>query len=132
MSAIKIYSNDSLGIVTFVDFWRIVNYNCITHYFRGRKFVRKMNLKYFCENTFSRIYCSRENIFPRKYLPAKITSRENIFSRKYLPAKISSCATVGPSSFCITHWSNLSYSLRYGTFLSIILWYSSTKSTVEV
>ena len=37
---------------------------------------------------FSRIYCSRENIFPRKYLLAKISSRENIFPRKYPPAKI--------------------------------------------
>ena len=64
---------------------------CITLYFRGRKFSRKVNLKYFREKIFSRIYCSRENIFPRKYLPAKITSRENIFSRKYFPAKISSC-----------------------------------------
>ena len=62
----------------------------ITLYFRGRKISRKMNLKYFREKIFSRIYCSRENIFPRKYLPAKISSRENILSRKYLPAKISS------------------------------------------
>ena len=28
------------------------------------------------------LYCSRENIFPRKYLPAKISSRENILARK--------------------------------------------------
>ena len=63
---------------------------CITLYFRGRKISRKVNLKYFREKIFSRIYCSRENIFPRKYLPAKISSRENILSRKYLPAKISS------------------------------------------
>ena len=61
---------------------------CITLYFRGRKISRKVNLKYFREKIFSRIYCSRENIFPRKYLPAKIFSRENIFPRKYLPAKI--------------------------------------------
>ena len=47
-----------------------------------------MNLKYFREKIFSRIYCSRENIFPRKYLLAKISSRENIFPRKYPPAKI--------------------------------------------
>ena len=59
---------------------------CITLYFRGRKISRKVNMKYFREKIFSRIYCSRENIFPRKYLPAKITSRENIFSL----AKISS------------------------------------------
>ena len=57
-----------------------------TEFFRGRKCSRKVNLKYFREKIFSRIYCSRKNIFPRKYLPAKITSRENIFSRKYLPA----------------------------------------------
>ena len=63
---------------------------CITHYFRGRKFSRKLNLRYFREKIFSRIYCSRENIFPRKYLPAKISSRENFPSRKYLPAKITS------------------------------------------
>ena len=63
---------------------------CITLYFRGRKISRKVNLKYFREKIFSRIYCSRENIFLRKYLPAKISSRENILSRKYLPAKISS------------------------------------------
>ena len=61
---------------------------CITLYFRGRKISRKVNLKYFREKIFSRIYCSRENIFPRKYLPAKISSRENIFPRKYPPAKI--------------------------------------------
>ena len=64
---------------------------CITLYFRGKKISRKWDLKYFREKIFSRIYCPRENNFPRKYLPAKITSRENIFSRKYLPAKISSC-----------------------------------------
>ena len=39
---------------------------------------------------------SREVIFAnilstRKYRPAKKNSRENIFSRKYLPAKISLC-----------------------------------------
>ena len=39
---------------------------CITRSFRGRKFSRKMNLRYFREKIFSRIYCSRENIFPRK------------------------------------------------------------------
>ena len=61
---------------------------CITLYFRGRKISRKVNLKYFREKIFSRIYCSRENIFPRKYLLAKIFSRENIFPRKYPPAKI--------------------------------------------
>ena len=59
---------------------------CKTRYFRGRKFSRKVNLRYFREKIFSRIYCSRENIFPRKYLPAKVSSRENIFPRKYLPA----------------------------------------------
>ena len=47
----------------------------ITLFFAGRKFREK------------RIYCSRENIFPRKYLPAKISSRENILSRKYFPRK---------------------------------------------
>ena len=65
-------------------------YYCITLYFRGRKISRKVNLKYFREKIFSRIYCSRENIFPRKYLPAKITTRENNFPRKYLLGKISS------------------------------------------
>ena len=64
------------------------NLYCITLYFRGRKISRKVNLKYFREKIFSRIYCSRENIFPRKYLLAKISSRENIFLRKYVPAKI--------------------------------------------
>ena len=59
---------------------------CITLYFRERKISRKVNLIYFRENIFSRIYCSRENIFPRKYLLAKISSREIIFPRKYLPA----------------------------------------------
>ena len=49
---------------------------CITLYFRGKKISRKVNLKYFREKIFSRIYCSRENIFPRKFLPAKISSRE--------------------------------------------------------
>ena len=43
---------------------------------------------------FSRIYCSRENIFPRKFLPAKISSRENIFPRKYLPAYCSRAANM--------------------------------------
>ena len=62
---------------------------CITLYFRGRKISRKVNLKYFREKIFSRIYCSRENIFPRKYLPAKISSRENIIPRKYFPAIVS-------------------------------------------
>ena len=76
---------------------------CITLYFRGRKISRKVNLKYFREKIFSRIYCSRENIFPRKYLLAKISSRENIFPRKYPPAKI---------------FSRDFYSLRYDTFLS--------------
>ena len=61
---------------------------CITLYFRGREISRKVNLKYFRGKIFSRIYCSRENIFPRKYLLAKISSRENIFPRKYAPAKI--------------------------------------------
>ena len=61
---------------------------CITLYFRGRKISRKVNLKYFREKIFSRIYCSREkissreNIFSRKYPPAKISSRENILPRK--------------------------------------------------
>ena len=69
------------------------NRYCITLYFRGRKISRKVNLKYFREKKFSRMYCSRENIFPRnilprKYLLAKISSRENIFPRKYPPAKI--------------------------------------------
>ena len=59
---------------------------CITLYFRGRKISRKVNLKYFREKIFSRIYCSRENFFPRKYLLAKISSRENILPRKYFPA----------------------------------------------
>ena len=68
---------------------------CITLYFRGKKISRKVNLKYFREKIFSRIYCSRENIFPRKYLPAKISSRENILSRKYLPAKISPTFQLG-------------------------------------
>ena len=72
---------------------------CITLYFRGRKISRKVNLKYFREKIFSRIYCSREIIFPRKYLPAKISSRENILSRKYLPAKISSRENIFPR-FC--------------------------------
>ena len=66
---------------------------CITLYFRGRKISRKVNLKYFREKIFSRIYCSREN-----NLPAKISSRENIFSRKYLPAKISSRENRLPAS----------------------------------
>ena len=64
---------------------------CIILYFRRRKFVRKVNLKYFREKIFSRIYCSRD-----KYLPAKISSRENIFARRYfreytVHVKISSC-----------------------------------------
>ena len=42
------------------------------------------------EEILSRINCSHENSFPRKYLPAQISSREKIPSRKYLPAKISS------------------------------------------
>ena len=57
------------------------NAACITLYFCGRKISRKVNLKYFREKIFSRIYCSRENIFPRKYLPAKISSRENILAK---------------------------------------------------
>ena len=57
------------------------NKYCITRYFRGRKFSRKMNLRYFHGKIFSRIYCSRENIFPRKCLLAKISSRENTFPR---------------------------------------------------
>ena len=72
---------------------------CITLYFRGKKISRKVNLKYFREKIFSRIYCSRENIFPRKYLPAKISSRENILSRKYLLAKISSRENIFPRFF---------------------------------
>ena len=63
----------------------IFNY-CITRYFRGRKISRKVNLRYIRGKIFSRICWSRENIFPRKYLLAKII----IFPRKYLPAKISS------------------------------------------
>ena len=72
---------------------------CITLYFRGRKISRKVNLKYFREKIFSRIYCSRENIFPRKYLPAKISSRENILSRKYLLAKLSSRENIFPRKY---------------------------------
>ena len=77
---------------------------CITLYFRGRKISRKVHLKYFREKIFSRIYCSRENIFPRKYLPAKISSRENILSRKYLPAKISSRENIFPRFFSVPHY----------------------------
>ena len=62
---------------------------------------RKVNLKYFREKIFSRIFCSRENIFPRKYLPAKISSRENIFSRKYPLAKISSRENIFPRFFSV-------------------------------
>ena len=65
----------------------VVSY-CITHYFRGRKFSRKVNLRYFREKIFSRIYCSRENnILPRKY------SRENIFLRIFFVPQI--CRLVG-------------------------------------
>ena len=53
---------------------------CITLYFRGKKISRKVNLKYFREKIFSRIYCSRENIFPRKYPPVKIFSRDFFFT----------------------------------------------------
>ena len=80
---------------------------CITLYFRGRKISRKVNFKYFREKIFSRIYCSRENIFPRKYLPAKISSRENILSRKYLPAKISSRENIFPRLFPCRKYSRL-------------------------
>ena len=79
----------------------LTNMYCITLYFRGRKISRKVNLKYFREKIFSRIYCSRENIFPRKYLPAKISSRENILSRKYLPAKISSRENISPRGYAV-------------------------------
>ena len=47
---------------------------CITLYFRGRKFSRKVNLKYFREKIFSRI-----DVYT---FHAKISSRENIFPRK--------------------------------------------------
>ena len=47
---------------------------CITLYFRGRKISRKVNLKYFREKIFSRIFCSPENIFPRKYPLVKISA----------------------------------------------------------
>ena len=80
---------------------------CITLNFRGRKISRKVNFKYFREKIFSRIYCSRENIFPRKYLPAKISSRENILSRKYLPAKISSRENMFPRFFPCRKFSRL-------------------------
>ena len=56
---------------------------CITRYFRGRTFSRKVNLRYFREKIFSRII-----LFTRTFLTAKISSCENYFSRKYLPAKI--------------------------------------------
>ena len=63
----------------------LININSlITLYFRGKKISRKVNLKYFREKIFSRIYCSRENIFSRKYPLAKISSREHIFPQKYL------------------------------------------------
>ena len=75
------YCATLLGFCTFCGEYFTKQY-CITLYFRGRKISRKVNLKYFREKIFSRIYCSRENIFPRKYLPAKISSRENILSRK--------------------------------------------------
>ena len=53
-------------------------YYSITLYFRGRKFSRKVNLKYFHEKIFSRIiYWTRENIFPRKYLPANLFRAAN-------------------------------------------------------
>ena len=69
--------------------WRFVslseqNVYCITLYFRGRKISRKVNLKYFREKIFSRIYCSRENIFPRKYLPANLSCAANYTSRPRL------------------------------------------------
>ena len=83
-----LYIVDQLNRFFLLDLVIIWIKYCITHYFRGRKFSRKVNLKYFREKIFSRIYFSRENNFPRKYFPAKIISRENIFSRKYFPAKI--------------------------------------------
>ena len=87
-SDVAILSIKLFTTLTRFSFWR-------RHpYFRGKKFSRKVHLKYFREKIFSRIYCSRENIFPRKYLPAKITSRENIFSRKYLPANFFRAANI--------------------------------------
>ena len=72
----------------------IIEKYCITLYFHGRKISRKVNLKYFREKIFSRIYCSRENIFPRKYLPAKISTCENIiFPRFFSVPQI--CRLVG-------------------------------------
>ena len=55
----------------------------ITLYFRGRKFSRKVNFKYFREKIFSRIHCSREIL----------SSRENIFLRFVFVPEI--CRLVG-------------------------------------
>ena len=79
---------------------------------------------------------SRENIFQRKILLAKIFSRENIFPRIVSvpqicrlvgpgyavyrgPYLIRLCATVGPSSCSITHWTLVSFVLLAS------LWYFS-------
>ena len=53
----------------------------VTHLLYNTLFSRRVNLKYFREKRFSRIYCSHENIFPRKYHLAKISSREIILLR---------------------------------------------------
>ncbi len=60
------------------EFRSVYRKYCITRFFRGRKFSRKVNFR---EYTVHAKISSRENIFPRKYLIAKISSSGNIFPR---------------------------------------------------
>ena len=67
-SVFRRVGNDPIDINVSGNFvnWMTSSIYCITLYFRGKKISRKWDLKYFREKIFSRIYCPRENIFPRK------------------------------------------------------------------
>ena len=81
-------------------------------------FSRKLNLRYFREKIFSRIYYSRENIFPRKYPPAKISCRENFLSRRFPLAKISSHENIFPRIVSVSQMCRL-VTLGFAVYYSI-------------
>ena len=62
--------------------------NTFDYFLYNTLFSREENFAKSEFEIFSREDIFANILFPRKYLPAKISSRENIFPRKYPPAKI--------------------------------------------
>ena len=110
---------------------------CNTLFSREEIFAKSEFEIFSREYFFANILFTRKYL-PRKYLPAKIYSRENIFPRKNLPANcfraaicrlvdlgyrdtylIRLCATVSPSSCSITNWTFVSFVLFASLFLVV-------------